>query len=522
MTRRHVEAAAILLLAAWCALFIHRSRVFVWPGRVERTACLFDDALIGMRYAENLARGEGLVWNPGQWVEGYTNVSWVLAMAAVHRLVPDRNLACLAVQGLGFLTALGAAVAAFHLALRLTGSLPAARAAGALAAFYYPLLYWSLMGMETGFAAFLVTAAALRLWPRADAEHFLMAYPLLLAVAVLARPDLAIVAALFSLFRLAALRGRKRLLAAAEGALFAAPLLLHLLWRHAVYGEWLPNTYLLKVAGFPLAARLSGGLGYTLGYWPTLVVPAAILVAGLWRGLPARVAALLAPVTAMHLYQIWVGGDPWPLWRFVCPIFPLLAVLLGAAAAALATPLTARARGAAVAVAAALALLNLNAGNLARFGIGHIYQRWDNQRNVWRASAIADATAKEAVVACFWGGAVPYFTGRPAVDFLGKMDPEIARRAPDLSGAVSWDGMRSVAGHNKYDLRWSLETYSPDVIADDAVSWGREDLAADPDFAARYQKVRHRDMPAEAGAAAAFWVRRNSPHILQDRLVPIQ
>ena len=46
-------------------------------------AFLYDDAYICFRYAENLLAGHGLVWNPGELVEGYTNFSWVLALAGV-------------------------------------------------------------------------------------------------------------------------------------------------------------------------------------------------------------------------------------------------------------------------------------------------------------------------------------------------------------------------------------------------------------------------------------------------------
>jgi arabinofuranosyltransferase len=36
-----------------------------------------DDAYISFRYAENWVDGLGLVFNPGQHVEGYTNFLWV-------------------------------------------------------------------------------------------------------------------------------------------------------------------------------------------------------------------------------------------------------------------------------------------------------------------------------------------------------------------------------------------------------------------------------------------------------------
>src|SRR5947207_9391980 len=39
-----------------------------------------DDAFISFRYADNFVHGYGLVWNPGERVEGYTNFLWTLLL----------------------------------------------------------------------------------------------------------------------------------------------------------------------------------------------------------------------------------------------------------------------------------------------------------------------------------------------------------------------------------------------------------------------------------------------------------
>src|SRR5207237_5759490 len=68
----------------YAALFIYRTS-FVIDG--VRYFSLFDDAMVSMRYAKNLAHGFGLVWNPGgERIEGYTNPLWVLFMSLVHLL----------------------------------------------------------------------------------------------------------------------------------------------------------------------------------------------------------------------------------------------------------------------------------------------------------------------------------------------------------------------------------------------------------------------------------------------------
>src|SRR4029453_8880455 len=48
-----------------------------------------DDAYISWRYADNFARGLGLVWNAGEYVEGYTNFLWTVILAIPHRLGLD-------------------------------------------------------------------------------------------------------------------------------------------------------------------------------------------------------------------------------------------------------------------------------------------------------------------------------------------------------------------------------------------------------------------------------------------------
>ena len=52
---------------------------------VARYYFLGDDCFISFRYAENLVKGHGLVFNPGERVEGYTNFLWVLLMAGAMK-----------------------------------------------------------------------------------------------------------------------------------------------------------------------------------------------------------------------------------------------------------------------------------------------------------------------------------------------------------------------------------------------------------------------------------------------------
>ena len=83
------------LFILWAIYFIYNSS-YQASNKVLYFS-LFDDAMISMRYGWNLAHGNGLVWNTGEAVEGYTNLLMTLLMAAASLFLPKR-LAVLAIQ----------------------------------------------------------------------------------------------------------------------------------------------------------------------------------------------------------------------------------------------------------------------------------------------------------------------------------------------------------------------------------------------------------------------------------------
>ena len=44
-----------------------------------------DDSFISLRFAENWANGSGLVFNPGERVEGYSNFLWTLVLGVLAK-----------------------------------------------------------------------------------------------------------------------------------------------------------------------------------------------------------------------------------------------------------------------------------------------------------------------------------------------------------------------------------------------------------------------------------------------------
>src|SRR5688572_2797383 len=117
-----------------------------------------DDAWITIRYAENLAAGDGFVWNPGgERVEGFSNPLLMLLEAAGHAAgIPAIAVA----RGLGIASGLGLVLVLWRLGPPAVGA-TATRVALVLTALYPPIALWAVGGLETIPATLAVTAGVL-------------------------------------------------------------------------------------------------------------------------------------------------------------------------------------------------------------------------------------------------------------------------------------------------------------------------------------------------------------------------
>jgi len=308
-------------------------------GLAWHTAWIGDDFYIGLRYARNLVAGEGLVFNPGEYVEGYTNLLWVLwlALGEKFKLTPESwsnfgGISCYALAiGLLFWNHLRAR----RLGAAGHGSLPSA---ACLAAAIPDWNAYATSGLETscytlllltGFL--LLTAAPLNLLRCALAG-------LVLGLAYLARPDAVILAVLGGLFVLwkGSDRWRYAWVYAAGFALFWYP---HMLWRANYYEDIFPNTYYAKSA---YATYYGQGWAYLRSffarYWLLLAglgMPMALLLArrakteeGQAAGFRfAQTMLACAFVAAYSFYVVRVGGD-FMYARLLIPTVPFYLVLM--------------------------------------------------------------------------------------------------------------------------------------------------------------------------------------------------
>jgi len=281
-----------------------------------RRAWLCDDAFISFRYAEHLAAGQGLVFNVGERVQGFTNPLLTLTLAGLRVLGLPMEGSALALG----LAAFAGTLTLLYLHATRAGRLPVA--ALGLVAMQHARDF-ATSGLETSLFVFFVLACVLRA-ERASSPKRAFAVGVLGSLAALTRPDGLLVYGLVGLFALARGVRERRLRTAAAMALPALMLLVPwLIFAQLYYGDVLPNTFYAKSAAHPWFLQ---GLRYVglflLAYAPLLVALVALLRG--WRRAPTR---LWLVVTVVWLFYVsWVGGD-FMFARFCLPVVPLL--LLG-------------------------------------------------------------------------------------------------------------------------------------------------------------------------------------------------
>lgn len=343
VVRRGNVVLPATLLSAFCAVWIARTLVY-FRGRPYLS--LFDDGMISMRYARNLASGHGLVWNAGQQhVEGYTNFGWTLWMAAIHAIGLDGTGAVLAVMITAVALTVGGLWIVRAIVEEITPDPRVSAVAVCLTALAYPLAYWAVRGMEVAALATctsLLVLGALRL-RRAPADARILGWmSATTVVAILVRTDAALVCGTVWLLTSAwAPSGRPRRRAVlALGSACVATLAGNTVFRIAYYGDPLPNTYYLKLTGTPLGPRLTRGIDAAAALAVASLLPllffAALGLISRWREHPVgsdRVVLLVALVAVPAAYSVYVGGDAWENLQFAnryqAPSLPLLAVLAG-------------------------------------------------------------------------------------------------------------------------------------------------------------------------------------------------
>ncbi len=293
-----------------------------------------DDAFITFRYVRNFLRGDGLVWNVGEYVEGYTNFLWALEIGGLWALGWRPESASVWLS-LGWTVVLGltiAALAARTLPADHDGTRRQRAGLVAIALLLWgtnrSVAVWASSGLEMRQFTALCTLGLL--WAHGDRSHRgSIAAGTAYGLAALTRPEALLfgpavmVVWAWRAWRDGALRmGNALRLGVPFGLLVGS----HLLWRRSYYGEWLPNTYYAKNVRdwWDAGAAFVGYI--SLEHALYLTVPLALL--GAWRRAQDEdtlgwfAAAWMGPYL-LHLVKI--GGDHFE-FRMFDVVWPVLYV----------------------------------------------------------------------------------------------------------------------------------------------------------------------------------------------------
>jgi arabinofuranosyltransferase len=199
-----------------------------------------DDAYISLTYARNLGHGEGLAFNPGEYVYGFTNPGWTVLISTFFRMLPEKQ-AFIGTKLLALALSLATALLLYHMVKRRVGSESVAR----LIALIWIWEPWdvaeTMNGLETPAYGFVLLAS---LCLFLEAKWWWACWGL--GVATLMRPEAALLFSFVLADRL--IKGGLRTLAdLARGvAAFGLAVLPWCLYAASTYGTLLPNSFLEK------------------------------------------------------------------------------------------------------------------------------------------------------------------------------------------------------------------------------------------------------------------------------------
>ena len=437
---------------AWWIIFMHI------------TGVTHEDALITYRYAQNLASGNGFVFNTGQRVLGTTTPLLTLLLGGVGRCLGLATIplaATLTMALFGILTG----IVVYYIMVALKCSLMTRIVSVPLFFGNAQIMVASVGGMETSLVLFCMAASALAFLRRRP-----MACLLISAVLVLTRPDGVVWAVVMGL---AVVFQAKRVpwKAVLAAACVVLPWLAFATWY---FGSPLPHSIVAKQAigpstGLPARLSLAGVESFTRWYigctgfgmtscltslWLLILALGAVpyLIRADRRGL----GAILIGYPVVYGLFLYAGKAP-HFWWYLMPV-SLCAVLLSAPGISeLSCAISERLQranprlrvGPAIAVAlVAGACLAQNRGIVA-FNLEYQANEVHTRRAIglW----LRNNTPAESVVAMEAVGYQAFFSQRAIVDLAGLVSPRVV-------------ALRKTSSSNADLLFKVLSTIKPDYI----------------------------------------------------------
>ncbi len=303
---------------------------------------LGDDIFIALRYVKNFNAGNGLVYNVGERVEGYTDFLWLILISVFTYFKCD---AAKTSEVLGILFSTGTLIIFSVIEYKISLSknkfiIPFVTLALVLNYDYY---VWATSGLEVSFVTFLLSAAFyIYFFKELPANKRLVFTGLFICLGLLTRPDVMIILISANLFLfIGSLLKRERFIRIIKiHSLFNLAILAiyfpYFLWRYNYYGFIFPNTYYDKLGNESAFAK---GFYYIWLYFKCHFTSFLILIPffsffpfiiknGFKKVLlQKKFIPLITAISFVFIYLIVfvakVGGD-FMFARFIIPCVPFI------------------------------------------------------------------------------------------------------------------------------------------------------------------------------------------------------
>ncbi len=412
---------------------------------------MFDDAFIYFRYAQNFVAGDGLVYNVGEKVEGYTSFLWLIFMASGSWFGADPVLYS---KVLGIIFASGCILLLANSYRFIPGvDIKMSAAATLLFGSSGIFLPWAVSGVEVTMFTFLTLLQVLCYFSTRDSLNYkkFSLLGILSGLTVMTRPEGLIIFTLLAVDQLVKnikYGGRSVLYLV---VFFGITYLPYFIWRYAYYGFLFPNTYYAKVSW--TIDQVFRGSRYLVKFGiPALLMMIPLIdpmAASGWIRNYRRLLLLPGIVVAYTVYIVAIGGDYMPGVRFFTPILPVICLL-----SAMTMLLIKDLKKATVIVALTVVynILMLDFYYITPQIKNEKVSEWGKEVGLW----LKGNTSADAVIATNTAGSIPYYSGLKTIDMLGLNDSHIAHKKMPRMG-------EGYAGHEKADGEYVLSR-RPDYI----------------------------------------------------------
>lgn len=494
---RNLLLTLILLIAALYAI---------------KNSFIQDDAFISFRYAYNLVHYDNFSWNENDVVklEGYTNFSWTVLMAACIKMNLDPVICSMVI---GIMLGIGTLITTYKIAELVLGDFRFSLLTVFLLATNYSFSAYMTGGLETQLQTLLIALIiffsfkAISRNDQALLELTLISF--FSGLAILTRLDspliigILVLAVLF--YRYRSVPEKKVLKTVSSVFLLAIPVLIIVLpwlfWKYNYYGDILPNSFYLKGKVFS-SEVIKNGIVYLFTFFASyyLLVFCVILIFQINKIVSNKfLLTIIIILVAWSAYIIKVGGD-FMEFRFMVPVLPMLMITIVWSIQQFESK--------AVKYVAVLVVLCGTISHQVLFFDFHgtdsikklhgiIYDKETNWKGIGIAfNDLFFDLRDRIVIGTTAAGAIPYYSKLNTIDMFGVNDKWIA---------INGDGTRHFKpGHHRWaKIDYYLKTNVNLVIGHPevrATAWseGRDKLSLIDFDNFRISSLKTEEVPAEA------------------------